>query len=122
MVMPGTPGFDAAHLLLEGSIEQHGWWVAITILIGNVLATAFLLWTFQRLFIANCNRTIQPYGSLHHPVFSESVIVLAISLLLIEQVLTPHRYLILLIKKPLALVVLIQNSHINHERRNFFQC
>ena len=83
MVMPGTPGFDAAHLLLEGTIEQHGWWVAITILIGNVFAAAFLLWTFQRLFIANSHRAIQPYGSLHHPVLSESVIVLAIGLLLI---------------------------------------
>ncbi|WP_434130301.1 complex I subunit 4 family protein [Methylocaldum sp. GT1BB] len=52
MAMPGTPGFDAAHLLLEGSIEAHDWGVTIAVATGNVLAAAFLLWAFQRAFLA----------------------------------------------------------------------
>lgn len=83
MVMPGTPGFDAAHLLLEGTIQTQGWWLAVTILVGNVLATAFLLWAFQRLFIANTKRAVQPYDSLHHPILCERLIAVVISLLLI---------------------------------------
>lgn len=83
MVMPGTPGFDAAHLLIEGAIEEHGWLVAIAILVGNVLAAGFLLWAFQRLFIAHPKRFIQPYGSRHHSVLKERIIALTICGLLI---------------------------------------
>ena len=32
--MPGSLGFDAGHLLLEGVIEEHEWAVAVTILVG----------------------------------------------------------------------------------------
>lgn len=78
MVMPGTPGFDAAHLMIEGTIEEHGWLMAIAILMGNVLAAAFLLWAFQRLFIAHPRRKIQPYSSIHHPVFKERIIAVTI--------------------------------------------
>lgn len=83
MVMPGTPGFDAAHLLIEGAIAEEGWLIAIAILVGNVLAAAFLLWAFQRMFMANSKRAVQPYGSLHHPVTKERIITLTISALLI---------------------------------------
>ncbi len=83
MVMPGTPGFDAAHLLIEGTIEEHGWLIAIAILMGNVLAAGFLLWAFQRLFIAHSRRRIQPYSSIHHPVWLERIIALTICGLLI---------------------------------------
>lgn len=83
MVMPGTPGFDAAHLLIEGAIEEHGWFVAIAILLGNVLAAGFLLWAFQRVFIAHPKRFIQPYSSRHHPVLKERLITLIICGLLI---------------------------------------
>ncbi|MBS4050788.1 MAG: NADH-quinone oxidoreductase subunit M [Methylomonas sp.] len=78
MVMPGTPGFDAAHLLIEGAIEEHGWLIAIAILVGNVLAAGFLLWAFQRLFIAYPRRFMQPYSSIHHPVIQERIIALAV--------------------------------------------
>lgn len=74
MVMPGTPGFDAAHLLIEGSIEEHGWLIAIAILLGNVIAAGFLLWAFQRLFITEQRRAIKPASSIHHPVIQERVI------------------------------------------------
>lgn len=52
MVMPGTPGFDGIHLLVDGTIRSHGWFVAIAILFGNVLAAALLLRAFQQIFIA----------------------------------------------------------------------
>lgn len=83
MVMPGTPGFDAAHLMIEGTIEEHGWLIAIAILLGNVMAAGFLLWAFQRLFIAHPKRRVQPYSSVHHPVLKERIIALVICGLLI---------------------------------------
>ncbi|MGZ8162515.1 MAG: complex I subunit 4 family protein [Methylobacter sp.] len=83
MVMPGTPGFDAAHILIEGAIETHGWLIAIAILTGNVLAAAFLLRAFQQIFIANPKRVQQPYSSIHHPVAKERIITVVICLLLI---------------------------------------
>ncbi|MGR9088371.1 MAG: complex I subunit 4 family protein [Gammaproteobacteria bacterium] len=83
MVMPGTPGFDAAHLLIEGTIEEHGWLIAICILTGNVLAAAFLLWAFQRLFLATPKRFLQPVSAAHHPVREERIIAGVICSLLI---------------------------------------
>lgn len=53
MAMPGTPGFDAAHLMLEGAIETHNWGVAVAMALGSVASAAFLLWAFQRVFLAN---------------------------------------------------------------------
>ena len=50
--MPGTPGFDAVHLLLEASILEFGAMVTIASALGNVAAAAFLLWAFQRTFLA----------------------------------------------------------------------
>ena len=50
--MPGTPGFDAAHLVLEASIHRFGGLVTIAAALGNVLAAGFLLRAFQRAFLA----------------------------------------------------------------------
>jgi NADH-quinone oxidoreductase subunit M len=61
MIMPGSLGFDAGHLLLEGVIEEHEWGVAVTILTGHVLAAGFLLWAFQRMFLAASKRSIHYY-------------------------------------------------------------
>jgi NADH-quinone oxidoreductase subunit M len=58
MAMPGTPGFDAAHLLLEGTLETHEWGVSLAVAAGNVLAAAFLLWAFQRTFLAQRRETV----------------------------------------------------------------
>ncbi|WP_340122308.1 NADH-quinone oxidoreductase subunit M [Methylobacter svalbardensis] len=83
MVMPGTTGFDAAHLLVEGIIEEYGWLLAIAILVGNLLSAAFLLWAFQRIFMAASKRAVQPYSCTHHPVKTERIIAAMICLLLI---------------------------------------
>ena len=58
--MPGTPGFDAAHLILEASMERFGGLLTIAAALGNVLAAGFLLWAFQRAFLAPC-----PAGRSH---------------------------------------------------------
>lgn len=50
--MPGTPGFDAAHLVLEASITRFGALPTVATALGNVLAAGFLLWAFQRAFLA----------------------------------------------------------------------
>lgn len=50
--MPGTPGFDAAHLILEAAIDRFGALVTIAAALGNVVAAGFLLWSFQRAFLA----------------------------------------------------------------------
>jgi len=49
--MPGTPGFDAIHLVLEASIHQFGAMLTIAAALGNVVAAGFLLWAFQRAFL-----------------------------------------------------------------------
>ncbi|MES9902721.1 MAG: NADH-quinone oxidoreductase subunit M [Sedimenticola sp.] len=49
--MPGTPGFDAVHLMLEASIEEFGALVTVVAALGNVIAAGFLLWAFQRAFL-----------------------------------------------------------------------
>ncbi|MBF0374367.1 MAG: NADH-quinone oxidoreductase subunit M [Alphaproteobacteria bacterium] len=49
--MPGTPGFDAAHLMLESAIQRFGALVTIAAALGNVAAAGFLLWAFERAFL-----------------------------------------------------------------------
>ncbi len=66
MVMPGTPGFDGIHLLLEGTIKGQGWLVSIAILTGNVLAVGLLLRAFQQIFIAAPKRYQGPFKSAMH--------------------------------------------------------
>jgi NADH-quinone oxidoreductase subunit M len=83
MVMPGTPGYDAAHLLLEGVIEEDGWWLAIVMLTGNLLAAAFLLRAFQQIFIVQPRRALPPHRGVHHRVHEEVIIAVAICTLLI---------------------------------------
>lgn len=49
--MPGTPGFDAAHLVMEAAIEKFGALPTVAAALGNVAAAGFLLWAFQRAFL-----------------------------------------------------------------------
>ena len=57
--MPGTPGFNAVHFVLEASIVEFGALVTIAAAMGNVVAAAFLLRAFQRAFLS------QPRQSTH---------------------------------------------------------
>ena len=50
--MPGTPGFDAAHFILEAAIERFGALPTVAAALGNVVAAGFLLWAFQRAFLS----------------------------------------------------------------------
>ncbi|WP_371323365.1 NADH-quinone oxidoreductase subunit M [Dechloromonas sp. ZY10] len=50
--MPGTPGFDAAHLVLEAAIDQFGALSTVATALGNVTAAGFLLWAFQKAFLS----------------------------------------------------------------------
>jgi NADH-quinone oxidoreductase subunit M len=50
--MPGTPGFDAAHLVLEAGIREFGALPTVGAALANVAAAGFLLWAFQRAFLS----------------------------------------------------------------------
>lgn len=85
MVMPGTPGFDSAHLLVEGIIEEYGWAVAIVVLLGNVLAAAILLRAFQQIFVVNAKRHPEPYSRVPQPAPKERLITLVLALLIVSS-------------------------------------
>ncbi|MES9872003.1 MAG: NADH-quinone oxidoreductase subunit M [Candidatus Sedimenticola sp. PURPLELP] len=58
--MPGTPGFDAAHLVLEAAMHRFGALITIAAALGNVIAAGFLLWAFQRAFLASQAEDAKP--------------------------------------------------------------
>ncbi|MFZ1570915.1 MAG: NADH-quinone oxidoreductase subunit M [Thiolinea sp.] len=58
--MPGTPGFNAVHFVLEGAIKTFGAPVTIAASIGNLIAAGFLLRAFQRVFLS------KPSGNTSH--------------------------------------------------------
>ncbi|MFM2317863.1 MAG: hypothetical protein RLZZ215_484 [Pseudomonadota bacterium] len=58
--MPGTPGFNAVHFVLEGAIQTFGAPVTIAAAIGNLIAAGFLLHAFQRAFLT------KPTGDTSH--------------------------------------------------------
>lgn len=58
--MPGTPGFNAVHFVLEGAIKTFGAPVTIGAAIGNLIAAGFLLRAFQRAFLT------KPSGKTDH--------------------------------------------------------
>ncbi|MGI2325207.1 MULTISPECIES: complex I subunit 4 family protein [unclassified Methylococcus] len=82
IAMPGTPGFDAAHLLLEGLIENRGPAAAIAVAVGNVLAAGFLLWAFQRVFLAH-RRSHRPYPERPRPGWREHTLIALLCLVLL---------------------------------------
>lgn len=51
--MPGTPGFDAVHFVLEGAIKRFGALVTVAAALGNLVAAGFLLRAFQQAFLAH---------------------------------------------------------------------
>ena len=78
--MPGTPGFDAAHLVLEAAIGRFGALVTIAAALGNVAAAAFLLWAFQRAFLAprveQRPQTIAPASATERLIAGALILVL----------------------------------------------
>ncbi|MBE2260009.1 MAG: NADH-quinone oxidoreductase subunit M [Candidatus Accumulibacter sp.] len=82
--MPGTPGFDAVHLVLEASIETFGALPTIATALGNVAAAGFLLWAFQRAFLAPRPkdlpaRRIARTGAMEYFVGGATLLVLLIA-------------------------------------------
>lgn len=79
--MPGTPGFDAAHLVMEGSIDSFGTLVTIGAALGNVMAAGFLLWAFQRVFLSqpeNSKLRIKTTATLSTEVLIAGIIIAAL--------------------------------------------
>ncbi|HNA30748.1 MAG TPA: NADH-quinone oxidoreductase subunit M [Thiobacillaceae bacterium] len=78
--MPGTPGFHAAHLVLESAIHRFGALPTVAAALGNVAAAGFLLWAFQRAFLAPApagrGTAIERAGSVETLIASILVLVL----------------------------------------------
>jgi NADH-quinone oxidoreductase subunit M len=58
--MPGTLGFDALHLVLEGALEDGRYGTAALLAVGTVASAAALLLAFQRIFLADTPRESAP--------------------------------------------------------------
>ncbi len=81
--MPGTPGFDAVHLVLEAAIERVGILVTVSAALSNVAAAGFLLMAFQRAFMAQRpegeKRDIPPANTLERAIAVTVIGVLLIT-------------------------------------------
>jgi len=79
--MPGTPGFDAVHMLLEAAIENFGALPTVAAALGNVAAAGFLLYAFQRAFLApnrsdNVQAAVERVQPLEYLVITIVLVVL----------------------------------------------
>lgn len=72
--MPGTPGFDAVHLVLEASIKSLGALLTVAVALGNVVAAGFLLWAFQRAFLAPRSEKSK-FGTIERALTMEYLVV-----------------------------------------------
>lgn len=79
--MPGTPGFDAAHLILEAAIESFGALPTVAAALGNVIAAGFLLWAFQKAFLSPPPESAQEIEPVHGIEFVVGGIVVAVLLI-----------------------------------------
>ncbi len=80
--MPGTPGFDAVHLVLEDSMHRFGALVTIAAALGNVVAAGFLLLAFQRAFLAP-RKDDKPVTKVDPPSAPETALALMVILVLL---------------------------------------
>ncbi len=80
--MPGTPGFDAAHLMLEDAMHNFGALVTTAAALGNVVAAGFLLWAFQRAFLAASDGK-RPHPEVARASFLERLLAAMVILLLL---------------------------------------
>lgn len=81
--MPFTPGFDAAHLVLEASIKRFGALVTIAAAIGNVLAAGFLLFAFQRAFLSPATSRIINTNEVEKTKLSEAIIAMILIIVIV---------------------------------------
>lgn len=79
--MPGTPGFDAVHLILESAIHRFGALVTIAAALGNVVAAGFLLWAFQRAFLSPRPTGARPFQVI--PVSRAEIFVVSALILVL---------------------------------------
>ncbi|MCU7837363.1 MAG: NADH-quinone oxidoreductase subunit M [gamma proteobacterium symbiont of Taylorina sp.] len=81
--MPGTPGFDAAHLIMEASIHRFGALITIAAALGNVVAAGFLLWAFQQAFLSpkvgGWNKKATQSASLSEKVMAAIIIIILLT-------------------------------------------
>ncbi len=83
--MPGTPGFDAAHLVMEAAMERYGALMTIAAALGNVVAAGFLLFAFQRAFLAPAtiekfrDRRIERANALELTLAALTIIILLLT-------------------------------------------
>lgn len=85
MAMPGTPGFDAAHLVMEAAMEHYGALPTIAASLGNVVAAGFLLWAFQRTFLSKLNKEgiVEAVTEIRRPSFKENLLAVMVILTLL---------------------------------------
>jgi NADH-quinone oxidoreductase subunit M len=107
--MPGTPGFDAVHLILEASIHRFGALVTIASALGNVATAGFLLWAFQRAFLAPRPSGQQPFQVIRVSR-AEIFVVSALILVLLGSGFYIEPWL-RLVDKPLATLSTLYSSH-----------
>lgn len=81
MCMPGTPGFDAAHLVFEGAIHRFGATATVTAALGNVIAAGFLLWAFQRAFLAPV--PTERIGNIERTTYLELMVAVVVTAVLL---------------------------------------
>ncbi|MBF0159966.1 MAG: NADH-quinone oxidoreductase subunit M [Magnetococcales bacterium] len=80
VAMPGTPGFNAVHLMLEAAIHRFGALLTIAAALGNVASAACLLWAFQRIFLSPPRATELAQQSISPVTLVEMALALALIL------------------------------------------
>lgn len=79
--MPGTPGFDAVHFVLEGAIKRFGALVTIAAALGNLVAAGFLLRAFQQAFLGQAQVDTSRWDT--NPTYPAEMTMAAIVMLVI---------------------------------------
>ena len=98
--MPGTPGFDAVHFVLEGSIKSFGALVTVAAALGNLVAAGFLLRAFQQAFLATPGMDTSRWDT--HPAYPAEQLMAGIVILVMLMVGFYSAPWITLIEQPIS--------------------
>ena len=82
--MPGTPGFDSVHLVLEASIHRFGAIFTVAAAVGNVIAAGFLLWAFQRAFLAPVQAVSMTKKDIYPASIQEKLLAIMVMAILLS--------------------------------------